>query len=235
LLGWPADAFVVLHAGNMGAKQGLENVIACARIAAARDQRLFFVMMGDGNQRDALKAMAARDSLPNLRFMTLQPELLYASVLAAADVLLVNQRGTVRDMALPSKLTSYFASGRPVVAAVAPESETAVEIRDSGAGIVCAPDSPAALLDAISCLVDDPQLAVSLGARGERWARDVLSESAALSAYENLIEALLTNSWTSARPTRRTSVPGRRSYGVAQKTIEREATETVELEERRAA
>jgi glycosyltransferase involved in cell wall biosynthesis len=194
LLGWPADAFVVLHAGNMGAKQGLENVIACAQLAASKDQRLFIVLMGDGNQRDALKATAARASLPNLRFMTLQPELLYASVLAAADVLLVNQRGSVRDMALPSKLTSYFASGRPVIAAVAPGSETAVEVRASAGGIVCAPDDAAALLEAIALVAGDPALASMLGRNGELWARDVLSEEAALAGYEALIGAVLAHS-----------------------------------------
>jgi glycosyltransferase involved in cell wall biosynthesis len=194
LLGWPADAFVVLHAGNMGAKQGLENVIACAQLAAAKDQRLFFVLMGDGNQRDTLKSAAARAWLPNLRFMTLQPELLYASVLAAADALLVNQRGSVRDMALPSKLTSYFASGRPVIAAVAPDSETAVEVHASAGGIVCAPDDAAALLEAIALVARDAALASMLGENGELWARDVLSEEAALTGYEALIGAVLAHS-----------------------------------------
>jgi glycosyltransferase involved in cell wall biosynthesis len=147
--------------------------------------------MGDGNQRDTLKSAAARASLPNLRFMTLQPELLYASVLAAADALLVNQRGTVRDMALPSKLTSYFASGRPVIAAVAPDSESAVEVRASAGGIVCAPDDPAALLEAISLVAGDPALAPMLGRNGQLWARDVLSEPAALAGYEALIGTVL--------------------------------------------
>jgi glycosyltransferase involved in cell wall biosynthesis len=191
LLGWPRDAFICLHAGNMGAKQGLENVIACARLAAESDRRLFFVLMGDGNQRDALKAMAERVAPRNLRFMTLQPELLYASVLGAADALLLNQRGSVRDMALPSKLTSYFASGRPVVAAVADASEAAAEVRASGGGIVAAPDDPAALLDAIARVADDAALARTLGQRGVAWARDVLSEDAALRAYEELLERVL--------------------------------------------
>jgi glycosyltransferase involved in cell wall biosynthesis len=191
LLGWPEDAIVCLHAGNMGAKQGLENVIRAARLAASREERLLFVLMGDGNQRQALKAMADRAALPNLRFMTLQPELLYASVLHAADVLLVNQRGSVRDMALPSKLTSYFASGRPVVAAAAAESSTAVEVRESGGGIVVAPDDPAALLDAVRRVAGDAALAEELGRRGEHWSREVLSEGAALRLYERLVNAVL--------------------------------------------
>ena len=37
-LGWPDDAMVCLHAGNMGYKQGLENVIEAARLAQLRSR-----------------------------------------------------------------------------------------------------------------------------------------------------------------------------------------------------
>ncbi len=55
-------------------------------------------------------------------------------MLEAADALIVNQRASVTDMALPSKLTAYFAAGRPVIGAVAPDSETAAELRRAQAG-----------------------------------------------------------------------------------------------------
>jgi glycosyltransferase involved in cell wall biosynthesis len=190
-LGWPEDAFVCLHAGNMGHKQGLENVIECARIAAAKDARLLFALMGDGNQRGALEALAARYALPNLRFLPLQGADIYASVLRAADVLLVNQRAAVRDMSLPSKLTSYFAAGRPMVAAAAGDSETAREVSDSSGGFVAAPDDPRALLAAIERVAADAGLAAYLGKRGQAWAREVLSEAAALRSYEQLLAAVL--------------------------------------------
>jgi hypothetical protein len=45
-------------------------------------------------------------------------------------------------MSLPSKLTSYFPAARPVVAAVAPDSETAREIQSAQAGYVVAPEDP---------------------------------------------------------------------------------------------
>lgn len=190
-LGWPEDAVVCLHAGNMGRKQGLENVIECARIAAADDARLLFALIGDGNQRGALEALAARYALPNLRFLPLQTADMYPSVLRAADVLLVNQRGAVLDMSLPSKLTAYFAAGRPVVVAAAGDSETAREVSDSSGGIVAAPDDPRALLAAIERVAADAGLAAYLGKRGQEWARDVLSEVAALRSYEQLLAAVL--------------------------------------------
>jgi glycosyltransferase involved in cell wall biosynthesis len=175
----------------MGAKQGLEHVIEAARIAAAEDPALLFVLMGDGGQRASLESQATRMGLPNVRFLPLQAASAVADVLAAADVLLVNQRGSVRDMALPSKLTSYFAAGRPVVAAVAAGSETAAETEWSGGGIVCAPDDPRALLAAIRRITADAGLAAHLAASAQRYAREVLSREAALRAYEQLLASVL--------------------------------------------
>ena len=59
---WSADDVVVMHAGNMGYKQGLENVVAAARLAQQQNSRARFVLMGDGNQRASLEAAAADDA-----------------------------------------------------------------------------------------------------------------------------------------------------------------------------
>jgi colanic acid biosynthesis glycosyl transferase WcaI len=135
-LGLPSNAIMCLHAGNMGAKQALENVIECARLAQTSSPRLFFVLMGDGSQRATLTRLADRYQLRNTKFMDPQPDGTYASVLRAADIYIVNQRRTLIDMALPSKLTAYFSAARPVVAAVHQDSETAFELNGSwGLGV----------------------------------------------------------------------------------------------------
>ena len=69
------------------------------------------------------------------------------------------------DMSLPSKLTSYFMTGRPVIASVAAEGGTAQEVLRSGAGSVMAPEDPKALLAEIRALSDDP------GAAPPGWER----------------------------------------------------------------
>lgn len=140
----PLDRTICLHAGNMGLKQGLENVIDCARLALASAPELFFVMMGDGSQRSMLEKRA--EGLSNVRFFDPVSSEMFPNALFAADILLINQLGTVIDMSLPSKLTSYLAVGRPVVAAVHSDSETAVAVRESGGGAVVEPDQPETLV-----------------------------------------------------------------------------------------
>jgi glycosyltransferase involved in cell wall biosynthesis len=112
-------------------------------------------------------------------------------MLQAADVLLLQQRSSVSDMALPSKLTAYFASGRPIVAAVAPTSSAANEIQAARAGIVIDAGEPRALAESVTVLKGSPETAGRLGRAGEDHARRVLSGDEALAGYDRLIESLL--------------------------------------------
>jgi glycosyltransferase involved in cell wall biosynthesis len=187
MLGIPQESWVCLHAGNMGYKQGLENVIDCARLARQQDPNLLFVFVGDGNQRAHLQQLAA--GLTNVRFIPPQSEEEFPNVLAAADVLLVNQRDTVTDMALPGKLTSYLAASRPVVAAVSPLSETAAELAAAEAGLVVAAGAPEALLHAINRLAEDPSLAKAMGERGRAYALEHFAPGQALRYWEAFIAA----------------------------------------------
>jgi glycosyltransferase involved in cell wall biosynthesis len=190
-LNLPQDAWVCLHAGNMGFKQGLSNIVECARLAAIAEPRLLFVLIGDGSQRPLLESHARRYRLSNLWFLPVQPTELFSGMLAAADVLLINQRSSVTDMSLPSKLTSYFASGRPIVAAVSPNSEAGREIRIAGAGMVVPPDNPAQLLLAIREVASNDDLTHRLGTAGLQYARTVLSPAETFTQLENLLARLL--------------------------------------------
>lgn len=184
-LGFPPEAWVCLHAGNMGFKQGLENLLDCARLAQTVAPELLFILVGDGNQRAYLQHAAA--ALPNVRFLPPQSEEDFPEVLAAADVLLVNQRPSVTDMALPGKLTSYFIARRPVVAAVAPKSETAVELITANAGLVVEAGMPERLLNALRYLAATPHLADEMGENGRRYALEHLTADAALAQLERFI------------------------------------------------
>ena len=187
-LGWGSQQ-IVLHAGNMGLKQGLEQVLDAAEMAATSEPLIRFVLLGDGNQRAQLERAAAR--LPNVQFLPSQADDDYAAALAAADVLLISQRPAVADMSLPSKLTSYCAAGRPIVAAVRNDGATYREIQRTGAAIAVPPGDPEALLRAIAGLRSDPALAARLGAAGASYAATALAPSEGLERGRRFVESLL--------------------------------------------
>ncbi|MDQ0849084.1 colanic acid biosynthesis glycosyl transferase WcaI [Arthrobacter sp. B3I9] len=186
-LGWKSSEIIVLHAGNMGKKQGLENVIAAARLAAAGGSAVRFILMGDGNQRKALETAA--EGIGNISFVDSLPDADFQTALTAADVLLVNELPGVREMSVPSKLTSYFNAGVPVLAATDANSVTAEEIASAAAGVRVDADDPAALVAAAEALGSDKILAKELGENGLKFRQVTLSEAAAMAAYDEFIHS----------------------------------------------
>ncbi|WP_433803010.1 glycosyltransferase family 4 protein [Actinomycetospora sp. CA-084318] len=187
-LGWRDDEVVALHAGNMGAKQGLENVVHAARLADHRGLPVRFVLLGDGHQRGHLEVLAG--GVERLDFLDPLPDGEFETALRAADVLVLNERAEIAEMCVPSKLTSYFASGRPVVGATGPQSAASAEIAASEGGITVSASDPDALLGAVLGIVDDEEEALATGLRGELFARDVLHVDAAAEAYVAWVEGL---------------------------------------------
>ena len=132
---------------------------------------------------------AARD-LPNVRFLGVQPDGMHASLLAAADVLLLSERPTQLDMSLPSKLTSYFAAGRPIVAMVAADGASAREVDRSGAGLIVPAGEPERLLEALARLRAEPAFAAELTAAGPAYAESHTSAAACLARATALIDEI---------------------------------------------
>ena len=186
--GWAADETVVLHAGNMGLKQGLENVVNAARLADEHQLPLRFVLLGNGSQRDELRALAR--GIERLDFIDSLDDAGFQGALSAADILLVNEKPGVSEMAVPSKLTSYFDAGRPVLAATDPTGITAGEIEAAQAGLVVKAGDAQALVDVAMRLAGEPVAAAKLGANGLRYRHEVLGEDAAIDRYSNWLRHL---------------------------------------------
>ena len=187
-MGWAPDDVVVLHAGNMGAKQGLENVVAASRLADERGSRVRFVLMGDGNQRASLEGLGGND---RLQIIDPVDDDLFMPVLDAADVLLVNERPGLTEMCVPSKLTSYYSTGRPVLAATDAASVTAEELQLSGGGVRVDAANPSALLSAAEELHRDPAIAEQLGRSGKLFRADHLTQQSAVAAFERIIDRVV--------------------------------------------
>jgi colanic acid biosynthesis glycosyl transferase WcaI len=191
-LGWNDEETVVLHAGNMGGKQGLENVLDAARLADEQDLPLRFVLLGDGNRRSELERQA--EGISRVQFVDPVDDDTFQETLKSANILLVNEKPGVSEMSVPSKLTSYFHTGRPVVAATDPGGATASEVRNAGGGVIVQSGKPQQLVDACMSLHADPAAAAAYGASGMRYRHEVLGEDAAISRFARLLrEASLTD------------------------------------------
>lgn len=181
-LGWSEEEFVCIHGGNLGLKQALDNVVSAAALLDGQSVRIVFA--GDGSERQRLERRVRDLGLRNVSFVLSPSPGRYEALLATADLALVNQRGSVKDMSLPSKLTSYLAAGRPVLAAVSPNSETGRELQAADAGLIVPPDDPEALAAAVLAARESKPSLAALGANGRRFAQTHFSQAQLLAAFE---------------------------------------------------
>jgi colanic acid biosynthesis glycosyl transferase WcaI len=188
-LGWGPNEFICLYAGNMGHKQGLDNLLDAGALLDGRGIRI--VLAGDGNDRRRLEARCGDMGRQVISFLDLQPAEQHGAMLRAADILLLSQRASVTDMALPSKLTSYFAVGRPVVGAVAEGSTAAMEMANAKAGIVVRPGDTAALANAILALRENVETCRVLGDNGRAYAIKCLTPEKGLATYDEFLARLI--------------------------------------------
>jgi glycosyltransferase involved in cell wall biosynthesis len=174
-----SEHFNVMFGGNMGAAQAMENVLHAAE--RLRDiPAVQFVLIGDGVDAERLRQLAHERDLNNVRFIGRQPAERMPYFFAWADALLVHlKRDPLFEITIPSKTIAYLAYGRPIITCTAGDATDVV--RDAGAGLVCAPEDPAALAQAVRELVAMPleQRQAFL----QKYTRAVLVDK-----YEKLLE-----------------------------------------------
>lgn len=143
------DDKVILYAGNLGNKQGLEIVLDAAE-ALIGEPAYKFLIVGSGTSEKRLKESAAARNLTNVEFKPLQPLEVLPEMLAMADVHLVVQKRGVADAVLPSKLTSILSIGGHALITAEPQTELGqIAKRHKGIFTMVEPEHPEAFTKAL--------------------------------------------------------------------------------------
>lgn len=109
-----------------------------------------------------------------------------------ADVLILSLLPGVAKTATPSKLTAYMFSGRPILACVDKDSDTASIINDSNCGIVVDPSDQQGLVEAINSFINMPVEELnSMGTSGMEMAKKRLSKEKNLEALSRIVTELM--------------------------------------------
>ena len=172
-----ANEFIFLHSGNIGHKQDLLNLVEASRLIQNASVRIYIV--GHGNQENVIRDAIADQE--NVTWLPSVPMEDYKYLLASADVLLVNERSTQLSMSLPSKITSYLSSNRPILAAVPEGGATAVYL--ATVARLVPSGNPEKLAEAIDAFVSDPKIGAELASKGLQLFHSDFSKERAYSKY----------------------------------------------------
>jgi glycosyltransferase involved in cell wall biosynthesis len=145
-LGLPASTAIVLHQGNLQTDRGIEEGMnAILEVPGA-----VLVLLGFGALRDKLAEATRREPWRDRVFLldAVPPSQLLDWTASADLVLMAIQPTSLNHRyTTPNKLWEALAAGVPVVASDLPGM--AEVVRETGAGVVCEPTSPAAIAAAI--------------------------------------------------------------------------------------
>ena len=150
------EGFKIMFAGNIGAAQDFETIIAAAeRLQWHKD--IHWIIVGDGRMRGWSEAEVKNRGLSNnIHFLGRHPLEAMPAFFSHADVLLVTlKKEPIFALTIPSKIQSYLACGKPVIAAL--DGEGANIIEEAGAGFTCLGGAPDALAQAVLKMYETPK------------------------------------------------------------------------------
>ena len=159
----------LVYAGAHGPANGLDAVLDAAA-SLRSDERIRFLLIGDGPAKADLVRRARDQELSNVEFRDPVPKTSLSRLFQEMDagLMVLRQSPLFAFGVSPNKLFDYFAAGLPVVCNV--PGEVADMVRAAGAGQLAAPGSGAALATAIRRLAAcTPAERARMGASAREW------------------------------------------------------------------
>jgi glycosyltransferase involved in cell wall biosynthesis len=161
------DAFVVLYAGALGQANDIDTVLRAAARLNAED-KINFVLFGDGKDRARLQSEAERMKLSNVIFAGARPKKEMPCVVASADVCLaILQDIPMFRTTYPNKVFDYMAAGRATVLAIDGVSRLLIESSDGG--VFVQPGNDELLAKTVLALSKNPERVRQMGLNAREY------------------------------------------------------------------
>ncbi|MFQ5408576.1 MAG: glycosyltransferase family 4 protein [Anaerolineales bacterium] len=178
--------FVVSYIGAHGISHALETVLyAAERMREEND--VIFLLVGEGAQKRALRALRERLGLENVRMIPAQPKARVPDFYRASDVCLVPLRSVrLFESFIPSKMFEIMACGVPLIGAMRGEARTILE--RSGAARLTEPENVEQLVAAIDWFRSHPKQAQHMGAAGREFVQRNYDRRELASHYLDLLQ-----------------------------------------------
>jgi glycosyltransferase involved in cell wall biosynthesis len=176
----------VLFYGTYIPLQGIDVIVAAAERLRA-DRSIEFTLVGDGQERARIHALADRLALPNLTFVDRLPPEQLALRIAAADICLgVFDAGIKAGQVVP-KVVQCAAMQKAIITRESPA--VGREFQAGVSALLVPPADPAALAAAVASLARDAQRRAALGREARKVFDARFSQLAQTAGMRALLDA----------------------------------------------
>lgn len=185
------NPFVFEYLGSINSHSNVDLIIRAFAKAQLPDSELR--IYGGGNKKDECVQLSKELGLNNVRFDYVQRDDV-PQVQAEASVLVLALSKGNGAFSLPSKVTSYMLSGRPILASVDVESATTRYINKAKCGIAVPSADEEALAQAIKRLYSMPSEELAeMGTHARKFAETHLTRDYNLNIVTNHIKEIIKN------------------------------------------
>jgi glycosyltransferase involved in cell wall biosynthesis len=187
---WSLDGrFVVTYAGALGMANDIQTLLRAAD-QLREDDRIHFLLVGDGKERANLEELTRQLALPNVTFTGSLPKSEMAEVLAASNACIAILKNiSMFRTTYPNKVFDYMAAGRPTILAIDGVIRGVVEA--AGGGLFVPPGDAQALADTISRLSREPDQAQQMGHAARDYVVKHFNRRQQATQFGELLERLI--------------------------------------------
>ncbi len=177
------SGFSVMFAGNIGTAQAVSVIVEAASMLKEYLD-IHFVVLGDGSSRVWMLTQVQQRGLSNLHLPGRFPvEMMHGLMQKASALLVTLADQPIFAATVPSKIQTYLAAGRPIIACL--NGEGARLVIEAGAGLATPAEDAKALADAILLLYrKSPREREIMGNNGRRYYKQHFD-------HERLIDQLI--------------------------------------------
>ncbi|MEO7727314.1 MAG: glycosyltransferase family 4 protein [Burkholderiales bacterium] len=182
--------FRVMFAGNIGAAQDFETILAAATLLK-QETGIQWLVVGDGRLRPWVeREIVARGLQATVHLLGRFPPEAMPRFFARSDAMLVTlKKEPIFALTLPAKVQSYLACAKPIIAAL--DGEGARIVTEAGAGVAVAAEDPAALANAVLDLARlGADARQAMGQRGRAYFEQHFEREMLLSKLEGWMNEL---------------------------------------------
>lgn len=134
----PKDKIRFVFVGSINLHANVDLIIKS--FAEAKISNSELILYGGGNRKDYCMELVNKMGLENVKFVFVKRDQV-AKVQSQASVLVLALPSGNGNLCLPSKVTSYMLSGKPILASVDQDSATSRYIKEAECGLSVEPDS----------------------------------------------------------------------------------------------